>query len=99
MRLINADALEDVLREHGSYYCNESVYSDGVVDGFHLAIEDLKETPTIDAVPVKRGKWIYEPEDWRHQIEWFKCSCCGSPSSTAYKWCPYCGARMKGAEE
>lgn len=55
-RLIDADALEDTLLNHGFYYCNESDYSDGVAYGFLLAREDLKEAPTIDALEVVRCK-------------------------------------------
>lgn len=53
----------------------------------------------IGAEPVRYGKWIVEAEDWRHQIEWFKCSCCGFPTSTTYKYCPNCGAKMEGVEK
>ena len=56
MRLIDADALEDVLVNHGFCYCNESDYSDGVASGFLLARDDVKNAPTIDAVEVVRCK-------------------------------------------
>lgn len=94
MRLIDADKLEDILVNHGFCYCNESDYSDGVASGFLLARDDVKEAPTIEAEPVRHGKWIVDVEDWRHQIEWFKCSQCDFPTSTAYNYCPHCGAIM-----
>lgn len=56
MRLIDADALEDVLHNHGFWYCGETEYTNGVVDGFSLAIDDVKEAPTIEAVQVVRCK-------------------------------------------
>lgn len=99
MRLIDADALEDVLLNHGFYYCNESDYSDGVAAGFLLARDDVSEAPTIDAEPIRHGKWIVDAEDFRHQIEWYKCSQCDFPTFTAYNYCPHCGALMKGVEE
>lgn len=57
MRLIDADALEDALVNHGFCYCGENEYNDGVADGFLLARDDVKKAPTIDAEPVRRGKW------------------------------------------
>lgn len=56
MRLIDADALEDVLLNHGFCYCGESDYSNGVAEGFLYARDDVKEAPTIDAVQVVRCK-------------------------------------------
>lgn len=53
-----------------------------------MAIKALK------AEPVRHGKWLVEAEDWRKQIEWFKCSECDFPTSTAYKYCPNCQACM-----
>lgn len=43
--------------------------------------------------PVKRGKWIEEPNCW------YRCSLCGEhyPSTRGYmyhKFCPNCGAKM-----
>ena len=54
MRLIDADALEDVLVNHGFWYCGENDYNDGVANGFLMAREDVKEAQTIDAEPVVR---------------------------------------------
>lgn len=99
MRLIDADKLEDVLAKHRALYYGDSDYYEGISQGFNLAIYDVKETPTIDAEPIRHGKWIDEAEDWRQQIEWFKCSLCDFPTSTAYKYCPNCGARMDEEEE
>ena len=100
MRLIDADALEDVLVNHGFYYCNESDYSDGVAWGFLLARDDVRETPTIDAEPVRHGKWI-----WEEQV--YKCSVCSHKAygnilecmDGTYKFCPACGAKLEGVDE
>ena len=56
MRLIDADALEEALREHKFDYSGQSDYFDGVVDGLMLARDDVREAPTIDAVEVVRCK-------------------------------------------
>ena len=55
----------------------------------------LDDQPTVDAVEVVHGKWVYD-----HWCE-FKCSICGEYSnSKPYKgkenYCPNCGAKMDG---
>lgn len=109
MRLIDADALEDVLVNHGFCYCNESDYSDGVASGFLLARDDVKNAPTIDAEPIRHGRWEHGREISRSyigdacigvQYEDWKCSNCGivceQSDKPKYKYCPVCGARMDG---
>lgn len=66
MRLIDADKLEDVLAKHQTHYYGDSDYYEGISQGFNLAIYDVKETPTIDAVEVVRCKdcrWFDKTED------------------------------------
>lgn len=53
----------------------------------------------LEVEPTRHGKWIVVAEDWRHQIEWYECSQCRFESSTAYKYCPNCGAKMDEVEE
>ena len=56
----------------------------------------------IEAIPSAdrpQGKWIEVEEDWRHQIEFWKCSECDFAVSSMYNYCPNCGARMKGADD
>ena len=109
MRLIDADALEDVLVNHGFCFCNESDYSDGVAAGFLLAINDVIEAPTIEAEPVRHGKWIGKPI--RHG-EWIgkpiggysrvRCSVCDDvflENNGKWNYCPHCGAKMDEVEE
>jgi transcription initiation factor IIE alpha subunit len=57
---------------------------------------EINNAPTVDAVPVKHGKWL--PENRTMDAYWV-CSCCGFPSEAhgafkIYKYCPNCGARM-----
>lgn len=100
MRLIDADALEDVLVNHGFCYCGENEYNDGVADGFLLARDDVKEAPTIDAEPIRHGKWIYEPKDAIEMMFTLpKCSECGFYSADGMYYCSCCGARMDEVEE
>lgn len=108
MRLIDADALCDDVMERYCKDCEKRngikrgkwrvIYEIGEAPCRACDVDDLKmeldEAPTIEAEPIRHGKWMDEAEDWRHQIEWFKCSLCDFPTSTAYQYCPNCGARM-----
>ena len=56
----------------------------------------IRNAPTVDAEPVKHGRW--EGKFWTDSFQ-HVCSLCGStsrvhPESAPYKYCPYCGAKM-----
>ena len=53
----------------------------------------------LDGISRPQGEWIGVEEDWRHQIEFWKCSECDFAVSSMYNYCPNCGARMKGADD
>lgn len=76
-------------------------------EAYNLAIKALKEPPA-DVQEVKHGKWgIVE-------YEYFTCSACGESyfndmdshkmaedylkNNGAYKYCPWCGAKMDGKD-
>ena len=90
-RLIDADALKnDILKS--------AVMIDdrGIQTGYEIAIELIKRQPTIDAEPVRHGKWI-EVEDSTIRC---RCSACGWESHLyeddvyGMPYCPNCGTRM-----
>lgn len=86
-RLIDADALKVVFEEKSS----ERVCG---VELCKAIISRIDEMPTVDAVPVRHGKWI----DRNGAIvapfwERYECSECGVMSGNN-KYCPNCGARM-----
>ena len=77
-RLIDADALmRDIARYH---------LSDGKFQHW------VEVQPTVDAVPVRHGKWITKSTGG----EFFDCcSECGYVEWDApNKYCPHCGSRM-----
>jgi hypothetical protein len=101
-RLIDADALRDKLQAEidkgippfddvmGSIRC-----------GIRLARNIVEDEPTIDAEPVRHGKWmpISSNKKW---IDVSKCSVCGKQYSLYpldYNYCPNCGADMRGESE
>ena len=63
--------------------------------------EEIDQMPTVDAVPVRHGKFIGTEYDgyadgYPVYYEW-KCSECGcvfEDEEPTYKYCPNCGARM-----
>lgn len=65
--------------------------------------QQIKELPSVEVEPVKRGKWIYD-----NQFHWYRASCseCGYKRVTdikaekwnGWKYCPNCGANMEGEE-
>ena len=84
-RLIDADALKnDILKS--------AVMIDdrGIQTGYEIAIELIKRQPTIDAEPVRHGKWREYPiSDGMNQ-----CSKCGVLRFGKSNYCPNCGCRM-----
>lgn len=70
----------------------------------------LENAPTIEAEPVKTGKWISrEVDHTEHMVadgtQTAKCSVCGKYHTTPYlyffkdyAYCPNCGARMEEEE-
>lgn len=89
MRLIDADALKD---------WSEIVplTGDGGID-INDFDEKLKSMPTVDAVPVRHGKWNCSDDMFEYAV----CSACKWESGEAWKYaikrfmyCPNCGARM-----
>lgn len=99
MRLIDADEL---MKHKGNCYDEEGHLLYAVGTG------NIMRMPTIDAVPVKHGRWNPHP----FEKEWDVCSSCGigckrrerefdhlgkkSVTEYSYQYCPWCGAKMDG---
>lgn len=81
-RYIDADAYEHAVQ--GNPYVSDSVKT--------YVRCSIQSQPTIEAVPVRRGKWIVKSTGG----EYFdRCSECGYIEWGApNNYCPYCGARM-----
>jgi len=89
-RLIDADAL---------------IWNFGEVDDngakrwdFFVTADEMREVSTVDAVPVRHGKWVFG-STLGHS--WMKCSeCCVSQNgqTLCFSYCPNCGARMDADE-
>lgn len=78
----------------------EKIPADKLVDAFDMAIEALQ------AEPVKHGTWTitYTDDGEGGEIPHLICSECKREplawnSKRFFKYCPNCGARMRGEEE
>lgn len=113
-RLIDADALCDDVMERYCKDCEKRkgikrgkwrvIYEIGEAPCRACDVDDLKmeldEAPTIDAEPIRHGKWIYEPKDAIEMMFTLpKCSECGFYSADGMYYCSCCGARMDEVEE
>lgn len=104
MRPIDADAYADHLEAALKKSVLE-VDTDSVKDFLIAAtltaavVSDLRDetvTPTIDAEPVRHGRWILGGEEgWP---KW-TCSVCDGDGRGDYKLCPWCGAKMDGGKD
>ncbi len=115
MRLIDADELINVTKRGAKF---ASLFAD---DDFKIRVlrvmrkfiqRSINDAPTIDAVPVKHGKWKYKNDEDFDYVPC--CSICGEPDALSrndynYRggkirdnnsnYCPNCGAKMDGGEE
>lgn len=92
MRLIDTDALKQTI---GSYNPIKYTYEYGSV----ITVADIDTAPTIEAEPVKKGKWTRKESK---RMYWYVCSECGGGcpcngygQDMFTEWCPNCGARME----
>ena len=119
MRLIDADALIDELTQRCCNNCikrmgtkngkRKMAYEIGDAPCLACEVDDIKveldDAPTIDAVPVRHGKW-----DDKRVAFYRKCSECGATVKNNLPdvfldcdirdlhYCPNCGAKMEEEE-
>lgn len=91
-RLIDADALIPMMK----YATTDSEIGVFPIKiGFNAITEVINNAPTIDAEPVRHGKWIDETfKPWGLVHHPFKCNLCGEHAEFASPYCPQCGSRM-----
>jgi hypothetical protein len=68
----------------------------------------IKAMPTVDAEPVRRGRWVTYPEclayDGAYSDTHMACSECKyvwdimDNDAETFDYCPHCGAKMDGGE-
>lgn len=105
MRLIDADDILKILKEHAKSFIpnyEEDNYEAGVLEGLALAECEVNETPSVEER--KHGHW--EPFTNINRENTYRCSVCqnevphdlyGYYELTNY--CPHCGAKMEEEAE
>lgn len=83
MRLIDANLIEEIFKEQGYDYCAGVVYC----------------TPTINAEPIRYGRWIGKPIGGYSTVRCSMCYSVFAENNGKWNYCPHCGARMDGEEE
>ena len=106
MRLIDADALDVKLED--IYPPPVSLREINIRALVHASLLSENIAPTIDAEPVRHGRWIedekaYPGPDLSNYVcssckrvggTWIKCL----KSENLFTYCPWCGAKMDGGE-
>ena len=92
MRLIDADALVEKAYWHGEHPDVGNPFADGVEA---VDMSDIKNAPTIEAEPVRHGRWR------DYSMDSYTCSNCKytvpkDDYGYKYPYCPHCGAKMDG---
>ena len=94
MRLIDADALVEKAYWHGEHPDVGNPFAEGVEA---VDMSDIDNAPTIEAEPVRHGRWINEPCEHFGMIAHTHKDCGYTYASYAEdgdKYCPNCGAKM-----
>ena len=92
MRLIDADEAVNIINA----YDDRGLTLDEVIRVTDGIVREIEAMPTVDAEPVRHGKWIALPKEFD---TFCKCSLCNYPVDFNWgqtNYCPNCGAKMDG---
>ena len=100
--------VEEYLQELDSCISEPDLKLDGYRNGLQVAINELKDLPAVDAVPVIHARWkSYSVPHWTKRLDDYGdpeykyhdehvCSACGRRTIIKENFCPKCGAKMDG---
>lgn len=92
-RLIDA---EGVLRDK-VWFCGGFVSDDfsmGYMEALDKVETVIRQAPTVDAVPVVHGRWVWTEAGEEDYEQYWACSKCGEHTYFITNYCPNCGAKM-----
>ena len=85
MRLIDGDALRLMKVEECAGHTIE------YAAGWKACVDWIKTQPTIDAVPVVRGQWLWDTTQSAYPMP--RCSVCGKSVIAPDIYCTHCGSK------
>lgn len=86
MRMIEADKVIPLVRLLLLFHPN----AERIVEDMQAVVD----SHTIEAEPVRNGRWYWKPIDERTSE--CTCSVCGQGGCDDFNYCPNCGAKMRG---
>lgn len=89
-RLIDADTIIDFIDMGHTQNPLETCFSERDV------VDMLESAPTVDAVPVRHGRWVRVETDTE---QFFLCNRCRKREHWESNYCPRCGAMMDGGDD
>ena len=97
--LIDKDYIKNMLLAWGKELSeNPNAESDIQIDMIRQFYNSVSDFPTIDAEPVRHGRWIFVGEETMHDgwtYRKHKCSECDFVTVEAKNFCQNCGADMR----
>ena len=99
MRLIDADIAEKIMSERYTELAKEYGHYDHYTTGYGDALSVIEEAPTIEAEPVRHGRWEFlGPNRLIGDCMCGTCSVCKVRCKYIVNKniCPNCGAKMDG---
>lgn len=95
MRLIDAEKLAEVLNRYLAaphVQLRNSDISVGLRMGIKTCLTFLNNANTIEAEPVKHGRWVPFHSEAAGDVQY--CSVCEIGFDAKMDYCPHCGAKM-----
>lgn len=91
MRMIDSEPMVEYFEGLARSLANARCFS--AADAIQGAAEKLRNAPTIDAKPMRHGRWR------KHgNADIWSCTKCGKHSAYPESYCPKCGAKMDEEE-
>lgn len=103
-KLIDGSALYRALEKMCKNEDFDDEYEMGQRIGIRKAMTEIEHAESVDAIPIRHGKWLYRKFEV-FGLEYAGncyCSACGTDAQTddgieyMSRFCPNCGARMDG---
>lgn len=96
MRLIDADAMHKFVEDRVAE--GKDGWKNGVPYEWAYALTAVDMQPTVDAAPVRHGRWIFDSGvDYCEKCS--ECKALKPPHYISDNYCPGCGAKMDGENE